>query len=77
MIDINHQNKGYGTIALKKFLEFFHDKLPNKNLYTSVEIDNKIAIKMYESFGFKKLNSFEYKIEEKIYREFRMIKEKW
>ena len=77
MIDINHQNKGYGTIALKKFLEFFHDKLPNKNLYTSVEIDNKIAIKMYESFGFKKLNSFEYKIEEKIYREFRLIKEKW
>ncbi len=77
MIDINCQNKGYGTIALKKFLEFFHNKFPHESLYTSVEIDNKIAIKMYENFGFKKLNSFEYKIEEKIYREFRMIKEKW
>ena len=77
MIDINYQNKGYGTIALKKFLKFFHNKFPDESLYTSVEIDNKIAIKMYESFGFKKLNSFEYKIEEKIYREFRMIKEKW
>ena len=77
MIDIKYQNKGYGTIALKKFLEFFHNKLPNESLYTSVEVDNKIAIKMYENFEFKKLNSFEYKIGEKIYREFRMIKEKW
>lgn len=77
MIDIKYQNKGYGTIALKKFLEFFHNKLPNESLYTSVEVDNKIAIKMYENFEFKKLNYFEYKIGEKIYREFRMIKEKW
>ena len=77
MIDINQQNKGYGTIALRKFLEFFHDKFPNEKIYTSVEIDNEIAIKLYEGFGFVKVNSFEYKIEEKVYREFRMIKEKW
>lgn len=77
MIDINHQNKGYGTIALRKFLEFFHNKFPNEKIYTSVEIDNEIAIKLYEGFGFVKINSFEYKIEEKVYREFRMIKEKW
>lgn len=77
MIDINQKNKGYGTIALRKFLEFFHDKFPNEKIYTSVEIDNEIAIKLYEGFGFVKVNSFEYKIEEKVYREFRMIKEKW
>ncbi|WP_195987741.1 GNAT family N-acetyltransferase [Clostridium sp. D53t1_180928_C8] len=77
MIDINHQNKGYGTIALRKFLEFFHNKFPNEKIYTSVETDNEIAIKLYEGFGFVKVNSFEYKIEEKVYREFRMIKEKW
>ena len=77
MIDINHQNKGYGTIALRKFLEFFQSKFPNEKIYTSVEIDNEIAIKLYEGFGFVKVNSFEYKIEEKVYREFRMIKEKW
>ena len=77
MIDINHQNKGYGTIALRKFLEFFHNKFPNEKIYTSVEIDNEIAIKLYEGFGFVKVNSFEYKIEEKVYREFIMIKEKW
>lgn len=77
MIGINHQNKGYGTIALRKFLEFFHNKFPNEKIYISVEIDNEIAIKLYEDFGFVKINSFEYKIEEKVYREFRMIKEKW
>ena len=77
MIDINQQNKGYGPIALRKFLEFFHDKFHNEKIYTSVEIDNEIAIKLYEGFGFVKVNSFEYKIEEKVYREFRMIKEKW
>ncbi len=42
MIDIKHQNKGIGSKALEKFLDFFHNKFPNENLYTSVEIDNEI-----------------------------------
>ena len=77
MIDIKHQNKGYGLKALEKFLEFFHNKYPDEKLYTSVEIDNEIAIKLYEKFGFNKKNSFEYQVGDITYKEFRMLKESW
>lgn len=77
MIDINHQNKGYGSKALEKFLEFFHNKYEEENLYTSVEIDNEVAMKLYEKYGFNKKDSFEYKIENTVYKEFRMLKEWW
>ncbi len=77
MIDINHQNKGYGSKALEKFLEFFHNKYEEENLYTSVEIDNEVAMKLYEKYGFNKKDSFEYKIGNTVYKEFRMLKEWW
>ncbi|WP_343348971.1 GNAT family N-acetyltransferase [Terrisporobacter petrolearius] len=77
MIDINHQNKGYGSKALEKFLEFFHNKYEEENLYTSVEIDNDVAMKLYEKNGFNKKDSFEYKIGNTVYKEFRMLKEWW
>jgi diamine N-acetyltransferase len=77
MIDIKYQNKGFGSKALEKFLDFFHDKFPNENLYTSVEIDNEVAIKLYEKYGFNKKNSFEYKVGDITYKEFRMLKELW
>lgn len=77
MIDINHQDKGYGSKALEKFLHFFHSKFPDENLYTSVEIDNEVAIRLYEKYGFNKKNSFEYTIGNITYKEFRMLKESW
>ena len=77
MIDINHQNKGYGKVALEKFLEFFHEKYPKEKLYTSVEIDNEVAINLYKNKGFKQKEYFEYTIREITYKEFRMIKEEW
>ncbi|NFF82248.1 GNAT family N-acetyltransferase [Clostridium botulinum] len=77
MIDIKHQNKGLGSKALEKFLDFFHDKFPSENLYTSAEIDNEVAIKLYEKYGFNKKNSFKYKIGDVTYEEFRMLKELW
>ncbi|NFO39215.1 GNAT family N-acetyltransferase [Clostridium botulinum] len=77
MIDIKHQNKGFGSKALEKFLDFFHDKFPSENLYTSAEIDNEVAIKLYEKYGFNKKNSFKYKIGDVTYEEFRMLKELW
>ena len=67
MIDIKYQ----------KFLEYFQSKFPNKSLYTSVEIDNDIAIKLYQKYGFVIKSSFEYAIEDVTYKEFRMIKEIW
>lgn len=75
MIDIKYQNKGFGRKALEKFLEYFQSKFPNKSLYTSVEIDNDIAIKLYQKYGFVIKSSFEYAIEDVTYKEFRMIKE--
>ena len=77
MIDIKYQNKGFGRKALEKFLEYFQSKFPNKSLYTSVEIDNHIAIKLYQKYGFVIKSSFEYAIEDVTYKEFRMIKEIW
>ncbi|WP_252242762.1 GNAT family protein [Clostridium sp. ZS2] len=69
-----HQNKGLGSKALEKFLDFFHDKFPSENLYTSAEIDNEVAIKLYEKYGFNKKNSFKYEVEGITYEEFRMLK---
>ena len=77
MIDIKYQNKGFGRKALEKFLEYFQSKFPNKSLYTSVEIDNDIAIKLYQKYGCVIKSSFEYAIEDVTYKEFRMIKEIW
>ncbi len=74
MIDTKFQNKGFGSKALSDFLEFFHIKFPDEDLYTSVEIDNEIAIKLYEKHGFTKINSFEYTIGDTCYKEFRMQK---
>jgi len=77
MIDINHQNKEYGKVALKKFLEFFNYKYPKGKLYTSVEIDNELVINLYKNQGFKKKEYFEYTMGKITYKEFRMIKEEW
>ena len=77
MIDIKYQNKGFGRKALEKFLEYFQSKFPNKSLYKSVEIDNDIAIKLYQKYGFVIKSSFQYAIEDVTYKEFRMIKEIW
>lgn len=77
MIDIKQQNKGYGSKALEKFLSFFHDKYPNEKLYTSVEIDNEVAIQLYEKYGFVKQNAFEYQMNDITYKEYRMLKEIW
>ena len=77
MIDSKHQNKGIGSKALENFFEFFCNRYPNENLYTSVEIDNEVAIKLYEKHGFRKKDLFEYKVGDITYKEFRMQKELW
>lgn len=74
MIAKEYQNKGLGTKALKKFIEFFHTKYPCEKLYTSAEVDNIIAISIYEKYGFVKQNVFEYEINEEKFMEFRMVK---
>lgn len=77
MIDIKHQNKGYGAKALGKFLAFFHEKHPSQCIYTSAETDNAVAIRLYEQFGFEQKNTFSYSVGDVTYTEIRMQKTKW
>lgn len=73
MIDESYQNQGIGKIALKKFLELFVNKYGHLKLYTSAEVDNKVALAMYEKAGFEKKEVFEYEFEGKKHTEHRMI----
>lgn len=74
MIDKSAQGRGIGTKALAKFLDYFRARYPNeRKLYTSAEIENKIAISMYEKAGFKRGEVFEYEAGGNKYKEIRML----
>ena len=73
MIDKKYQNQGIGKIAVQKFLDFFVDKYGHIELYTSAEVDNMIAINLYEKSGFDKREAFEYEASGVRYREIRMV----
>lgn len=74
MIDKKYQHQGIGRKALKSFLEFFRAQYGDIDLYTSAEVENPIAIALYEAFGFQKKEIFEYDSDGNHYREFRMIR---
>lgn len=73
MIDKRYQNQGIGKMAVQKFLDFFLCKHGHEKLYTSAEIENIIAINLYEKSGFEKREVFEYKFSGVKYREIRMV----
>ena len=74
MVDESLQGQGFGKVAIKEFIRYFKEKYPDvKQLYTSAEVDNQIAISIYEKFGFVKENEFTYRVYEKTYREIRMM----
>lgn len=73
MIDKNYQKQGIGKVALKKFLEFFVQKYGHIQLYTSAEVDNIVAILLYEKMGFNQGEVFEYEVFGVHYQEVRMI----
>lgn len=73
MIDEKCQNQGIGKVAVQKFLEFFVDKYGHQKIYTSAEVDNIIAINLYEKSGFEKREVFEYESSGVKYRELRMV----
>lgn len=73
MIDKKYQNQGIGKLVVRKFLDFFADKYGHKKLYTSAEVDNMIAINLYEKSGFEKREKFEYGASGVKYREMRMV----
>jgi len=74
MIDKKYQHQGIGRKALESFLEFFKVQYGDVDLYTSAEVENKIAIALYEAFGFQKKDIFEYDAGGNHYREFRMVR---
>lgn len=74
MIDQKHQHKGYGKLAIEAFLSYFYRRHPKEDLYTSAEVDNEIAIHLYELLGFQKLAPFSYEHEGIIYHEVRMVR---
>lgn len=73
MIGEKYQNQGIGKLVLQKFLELFVDKHGHLKLYTSAEVDNMVAINLYEKNGFEKREVFEYEYSGVKYREIRMV----
>ncbi len=53
MIGEQYQGKGYGKKGSLKLLEFLKEKHKCTEIFLDVSPDNKVAIKMYESVGFK------------------------
>lgn len=57
MIDRRYQNKGYGTKAMEKALEYIRTFPQGEAsaVYISYDPDNKVARHLYEKFGFKEI----------------------
>lgn len=55
MIDKDQQKKGYGRLALQTILDYIKTfpKGPAEYCFLSYEKENKVAKKLYESFGFR------------------------
>jgi len=76
MIDQHFQGQGFGKQALREFLKLFDEKYPGEVLYTSAAVDNVVAQKLYENFGFAKEEEFSYEYDGKIYKESKMKRRK-
>ena len=55
MIDEKYQGKGYGSIAIKLCIDYIKSKPfgSSNNVILTCNIDNSIAIHIYEKIGFK------------------------
>ena len=73
MIDEKHQKRGIGGEALERFLAWFHENHPEADkIYTSAEVDNPVALKLYEKHGFKRGEAFEYDVDDMHLKEYRL-----
>lgn len=52
MIDENFQGKGYGKSALNLTISWIKEEFPKRDLFLSVELENKRAIQLYKNAGF-------------------------
>ncbi|MGR3777970.1 GNAT family N-acetyltransferase [Bacillus paramycoides] len=53
MIDQQFQGKGYAKRFLRLLIQFLQQKFECKKIYLSLHPDNKLAMGLYESFGFR------------------------
>ena len=54
LINPKFQNKGYGTLLLKKTLGIIQQLEEIKRIVLNVQVSNSRAIKLYEKFNFRK-----------------------
>ncbi|MGO4729697.1 GNAT family N-acetyltransferase [Paenibacillus sp. 2KB_22] len=56
MIDSKYQGRGYGREALKKLIDLMQESLKCKRIMIGHRLENDIAGKLYESFGFHRVS---------------------
>ncbi|HYH85539.1 MAG TPA: GNAT family N-acetyltransferase [Pyrinomonadaceae bacterium] len=54
MIDKNHQGKGYGRAAMEEVVRRLRETPDCREVALSIEPENEVAERLYESLGFKK-----------------------
>lgn len=64
MIDLAHQNKGYGREALKQGMAYLQENFGAKEIYTGVSAGNEQAKHVYRCVGFRETGVFENGMEE-------------
>ena len=69
IITTSMQNKGYGTEALKRSVEYGFNELGLNRIYLGVYADNPRAIHVYENCGFKEYNRNDVDVFMEIYKE--------
>lgn len=52
MIDYHFQGNGYAKRFLHLLIQYLQQKFQCKKIYLSLHPENKLAMKLYESFGF-------------------------
>lgn len=65
MIDVRHQNRGYGKAFLPLVVEQIRSQFGCKDVYTSVADENLHAKHLYTSFGFERTEELDG--EERVY----------
>lgn len=75
MIDAPLQGQGLGKAAVRTFLAYFAQRHPEvRLLHTTAEVDNPVAIALYEQLGFQKGEELFYDAGGHHYREVRMMR---
>lgn len=59
MIDHKYQGKGYGKVALNMLLDIFKNEFQAEKGKLSLVPENEVALRLYESVGFKRTGIME------------------